>query len=218
MTFDPFGDRDTRGYLRNRLGTNNPVLIARLETAAFAANVLPALDALRTAPTVGYEQVLDTNRQLFSSVYPWAGQDRTTLAPDIAIAKGGVSDLFAHPADVRRALDYALGMGLDARRLRVGPGEVFGALAYAHPFLDTNGRTLMTVHAELTRRAGFHIDWSAIGKAEFLTALTAELRKPGSSMDALLLPHVRPGPQPTERAAAALARNPGLNRPGPSPS
>ena len=218
MAFDPFGDRDTRGYLRNRLGTDDAALIARLEAHAFSANVLPALAALKAAPTIGYDQVLDTHKRLFSSVYPWAGQDRATLAPNIAIAKGGVSDLFAHPADVRRATDYALGMGLDARSLRAKPGEVFGALAYVHPFLETNGRSLTTVHADLTRRAGFHIDWSAIGKVEFLTALTAELRKPGSSMDALLLPHVRPGPLPTEHAAASLAQNPGLNRSGPSPS
>lgn len=218
MTFDPFGDRDTRGYLRNRLGTNDAALISQLEAHAFAANVLPALAALKVAKTVGYDQVLDTHRRLFSSVYPWAGQDRATLAPNIAIAKGGVADLFTHPSDVRRATDYALGMASDVHRLRAKPGEVFGALAYAHPFLETNGRTLMTVHADLTRRAGFHVDWPAIGKAEFLTALTAELRKPGSSLDTLLLPHVQPGPLPTERAAAGLARNPGLNRSGPSPS
>jgi len=218
VSFDPFGDRDTRGYLRNRLGTNDAALISRLEAHAFSANVLPALAALKAAPTVSYDQVLDTHRRLFGSVYPWAGQDRATLAPDIAIAKGGVADLFSHPADVRRATDYALGMGLDPRRLRAAPGEVFGALAYAHPFLENNGRTLMTVHADLTRRAGFHVDWTAIAKPEFLTALTAELRQPGSALDALLLPHVRPSPLPTERAAVSLARNPGLNRSGPSPS
>lgn len=218
MTFDPFGDRDTRGYLRNRLGTNDPALIAQLEAHSFAANVLPALNALKASPSVGYDQLLDTHRHLFSSVYPWAGQDRTTLAPNIAISKAGVSDLFAHPADVRRAADYGLGMGLDARHMRAKPGEVFGALAYAHPFLDTNGRTIMVVHADLARRAGFHIDWSQIGKPEFLTALTAELRKPGSALDALLLPHARSGPLPTEHAAASLARNPGLNRPSSSPS
>ena len=218
MTFDPFGDRDTRGYLRNRLGSNDAALIARLEAHAFAANVLAALAALKAARTVSYDQVLDTNRRLFSSVYPWAGQDRATLAPTIAIAKAGATDLFAHPADVRRATDYALGLGPDARRVRTTPGEVFGALAYAHPFPETNGRTLMTVHADLTRSAGFHIDWAAVGKTEFLTALTAELRKPGCSLDGLLLPHVRGGSMPTERAAASLAQNPGLNRSGPSPA
>ncbi|MDT8278730.1 Fic family protein [Roseomonas mucosa] len=218
MTFDPFGDRDTRGYLRNRLGTSDPTLIAQLEAHSFAANVLPALHALKAAPSVDYDQMLDTHRRLFGSVYPWAGQDRATLAPNIAISKAGVSDLFAHPADVRRAAEYGLGMGLDARHMRTKPGEVFGALAYAHPFLDANGRTIMVVHADLTRRAGFHIDWSQIAKPEFLTALTTERRKPGSALDALLLPHVQLGPMPTERAAANLARNSALNRLGSSPS
>ena len=218
MAFDPFGDRETRGYLRNRLATNDTALITRLETHAFAANVLPALDALAASRSVGYDQVLDTHRRLFSSVYPWAGQDRATLAPDIAIAKGGMSDLFAHPADVRRAAEYGLAMGLDAAKMRVNPGEVFGALAYAHPFLEGNGRTIMTVHADLARRAGFHIDWAPISKTEFLTALTAELRAPGSALDALIVPHMRPGSMPTERSADSLATNPGLNRPSPSPS
>ena len=218
MVFDPFGDRETRGYLRNRLATNDTALLTRLETHAFAANVLPALAALAASRSVCYDQVLDTHRRLFSSVYPWAGQDRTTLAPDIAVAKGGMSDLFAHPADVRRAAEYGLAMGLDAAKMRVNPGEVFGALAYAHPFLEGNGRTIMTVHADLARRVGFHVDWAPIGKTEFLTALTAELRAPGSALDALIQPHVKPGPLPTERTATSLAANRGLNRAGASPS
>ena len=90
-------------------------------------------------------------------------------------------------------------MGLDAAKMRVNPGEVFGALAYAHPFLEGNGRTIMTVHADLARRAGFHIDWAPISKT-------------------LIVPHMRPGSMPTERSAASLATNPGLNRPSPSPS
>lgn len=95
---------------------------------------------------------------------------------------------------------------------------VFGTLAYAHPFLEDNGPTIMTVHADLARRAGFHIDWAPIGKTEFLTALTAELRAPGSALDALILPHVKPGPLPTEQTATSLATSPSLNRAGASPS
>ena len=218
MAFDPFGDRDTRGYLRNHLATNDRAIITRLEAHAFAANVLPALDALAASRTVGYEEILGTHRRLFSSVYPWAGEDRSTLAPDIAIGKGGLTNLFAHPADVRRAAEYGLSLGLDRATMREHPGEVFGTLAYAHPFLEGNGRTIMTVHADLARRAGFHIDWAPIGKTEFLTALTAELRAPGSALDTLILPHVKPGPLPTERTATSLATNPGLNRAGASPS
>jgi cell filamentation protein len=218
MAFDPFGDRDTRGYLQNRLGTNNPAVVVRLEAHAFAANVLPALDALKRTARPGYEQIQDTHRILFSSVYPWAGQDRATLAPNLAITKAGLTDLFSHPADVRRAAEYGLDMGLDPRHMRGHPGEVFGALAYAHPFFDGNGRTIMTVHADLARRADFHIDWASIDKAEFLSALTAELRQPKSALDALIVPHIKPGSLPTERIAITLASNPGLNSAGASSS
>ena len=44
------------------------------------------------------------------------------------------------------------------------PGEIMGYLAYAHPFLDGNGRTIMVVHAVLAQRAGFSIDWAATKK------------------------------------------------------
>ena len=70
---------------------------------AFAANILPALQALADKPRLAYEDVIDTHGRLFRSFYPWAGQDRATLAPDIAISKAGISDLFAHPRDERTA-------------------------------------------------------------------------------------------------------------------
>ena len=108
MPFDPFGDFETRGYLRNFAVEKDPERVRRLEHHAFAANVLPALAMLHDAPSLGYDELLDTHRRLFGSVYPWAGQDRAVLAPTIAIARGGIADLFAHPGDVRRAAEYGL--------------------------------------------------------------------------------------------------------------
>ena len=193
MPFDPFGDFATRGYLRNVAGEKDPEAVKRFEHHAFAANVLIALEHLKAQPALRYEHVLETNRILFGSIYPWAGQDRATLAPELAIGKGGLFDLFAHPGDIRRAIEYGLDMGRDPAAMRQKPGEVLGTLAYAHPLLDTNGRTILTVHTDLARRADFHIAWHEIQKKEFLEALTAELRKPGSALDALIAPHIRDG-------------------------
>lgn len=39
MTFDPFNDFETRGYLRNLLGENDPVIIKHLEHNRTANNV-----------------------------------------------------------------------------------------------------------------------------------------------------------------------------------
>ncbi len=78
-----------------------------------------------------------------------------------------------------------------------------------------SGSVFKTVHADLARRPDFHIDWSPISKPAFLAALTAELQKPGTAMDALLFPHVRAGTLPIERTAAVLKATPGLNVSGP---
>jgi len=215
MPFDPFEDFEAQGYLRNFAGEKDPIRIQRFEHHAFAANVLPALRALQDRPALDYPAVLHTHRILFGSVYPWAGQDRAQTAPGIAITKGDHNTLFAHPRDIRRAVDYALGLSSD--RTRTGrPGEALGALFHAHPFLDGNGRALLTVHTDLARRAGYHIDWPAIPKQAFLSALTDELYRPGHALDRLLAPHIKPGPLILEVAATQLTQNPNLGRTPPS--
>jgi cell filamentation protein len=216
MAFDPFGDHATRGYLRNVAGELDPERVKRLEHRSFSANILTALKNLQGVRHLSYQDVLDTHRTLFGAVYPWAGQDRARLAPDLAIGKGGRYDMFAHPGDVRRAVEYGLEMGRDPTSMRTRSGEVFGTLAYGHPFLDGNGRSLMTVHAELARRAGFHIAWQDIGKAEFLSALTEELRKPNGQLDRLLVSHIVTGPLPLRETATRLSADPGLNPTGPA--
>jgi cell filamentation protein len=84
--------------------------------------------------------LLETRRILFEAVYP---QDRQTTAPDLAISRGPI--LFAHPEDIQRAANYALTCGQDKEFMKAKPGEVMGYLAYAHPFLDGNGRAIMVV-------------------------------------------------------------------------
>ena len=211
MTFDPFGDYATRGYLRNVRGADE-VAVKRLEHAAFRGELDFALDYLRVRPTLTYEDVLQVHAKLFSGLYPWAGQDRMVTAPGSAIGKNGNFDLFSHPADSRRAVETALEMAADKNTMQSKPGEIIGYLAYAHPFLDGNGRTIMTVHAELCRRAGIHIDWSKTNKTDYLNALTKELDAPGKGhLDAYLKPFLRIGTLGQAEAANMLRSLPGLS-------
>lgn len=83
-------------------------------------------------------------------------------------------------------------MGNDVERMRQRLGAVMGAFAWAHPFLDGNGRAVMLVHTELCRRAAILIDWSSTNKAACLGALTAELKHPDAKhLDSYLAPFVR---------------------------
>ncbi len=209
MTFDPFGDFELQGYLRNLAKEKDPDIVRRLEHASFMTGIDAALDRLAKIKHLSYADVLETHRILFDAVYPWAGQDRRTTAPDLAISKGPV--LFAHPEHIQRAVDYALTHGQDREFMREKPGVIMGYLAYGHPFLDGNGRTIMVVHGAMAQRAGISIDWAATDKAGYLGALTKELDDPDKGhLDAYLKPFIREAVG-QDRLAAEIALAPGLD-------
>ncbi|MCA1364089.1 Fic family protein [Bradyrhizobium sp. IC3069] len=208
MTFDPFGDFATRGYLRNVAKAKDPGIVQRLLHNSFLTGIDAALDHLKAQPSLSYADVLQTHKTLFEGVFPWAGEDRHTNASHIFVKKGSV--IFAHPNDIRKAIDYALEKGQDNAFMAEKPGEVMGYLAYGHPFLDGNGRTIMLIHAELARRAGISIDWAATDKVQYLAALTQELEEPGKGkLDAYLKPFIRKGLE--SNIADGIKAAPGLD-------
>lgn len=209
MTFDPFGDFATRGYLRNIAKAKDPEIVQRLQHNSFLTGIDAAFAQLQAQPRLSYGDVLRTHKTLFEAVFPWAGEDRLTNAAHLFVKKGPI--LFAHPNDIRKAVDYALEKGQDKTFMTQRPGEVMGYLAYGHPFLDGNGRTIMLIHAELTRRAGFNIDWSTTDKDQYLAALTQELDEPGKGkLDAYLQPFIRKG-SAMGAIADAIKAAPGLD-------
>jgi hypothetical protein len=64
------------------------------------------------------------------------------------------------------------------------------------------------VFADLSRRSGFHVEWDAIDKDEFLDTLTHELLAPDKSiMNALVLPYTRDGALSVDKTARRLRVN-----------
>jgi cell filamentation protein len=209
VTFDPFGDFESRGYLRNLANEKRLEIVRRLEHTSFATGIDAAFERLVRVKRLSYQDVLETHRILFEAVYPWAGQDRLQIAPDLVVSKGPV--LFAYPKDIQRAVDFALERGQDSKFMAANPGEIMGYLAHGHPFLDGNGRAIMVVLGVLAQRAGFSIDWAATKKSEYLSALTKELDHPGKGkLDAYLKPFVRDAVA-DRSLAAKVAQAPGLD-------
>jgi cell filamentation protein len=178
MTFDPFGDFEIRGYLRNFASLKDISQVKDLEYASFQGNLSRAINALADIDFIEYKHVLAIHKTLFGDVYPWAGQDRLITAPNVNISKGGYRAMFAQPLYIRRVTDYALDLGRDPTVMREQPGHIMGSLAHAHPFLDGNGRTIMVLHTELAYRAGISIDWVQTDKTDYLIELTKELNDP----------------------------------------
>jgi cell filamentation protein len=207
--FDPFGDFATEGYLRNFEKEKDLAIVKRAENASFTTGLDEAFASLAEARTLSYDDVLKTHGILFGAVYPWAGQDRTQIAPKLTVRKGPV--IFANAAEIRTAVEFALRKGQDKDYMKAKPGEIMGYLAYGHPFLDGNGRTIMTVHSVLAQRAGFSIDWSATTKNAYLDALTKEIENPPKGhLDAYLKSFMR-DPIAYEQLATAIVQAPGLD-------
>lgn len=183
--FDPFSDFETAGYLRNRYQEKDPRIVKRIEHEVFVRQLPNAIKYLSERDLIAYEDFLAVHRILFSEFYPWAGQDRTSTIPNSAVKKGDV--LFAHPQSARLAVEHGLRLGQDVDAMNSKPGEVMGLLAYGHPFLDGNGRTMLLVHLELAYRAGFSIAWAETNKVEYLASLSEEIRTPNRGiLDAYL--------------------------------
>lgn len=209
MTFDPFGDFVTEGYLRNFEKEKNLAIIKRAEHASFVTGLDEAFAYLAKSKVLAYDDVLKVHGILFGAIYPWAGQDRTQTAPKLTIKKGAV--IFANAPEIIAAVEFALRKGQDKDYMKAMPGEIMGYLAYAHPFLDGNGRAIMTVHSVLAQRAGFSIDWLATKKDAYLDALTKEIENPSKDyLDAYLKPLMR-DPVSHEHLATAVVQAPGLD-------
>lgn len=208
MTFDPFGDFATRGYLRNIANEKDLAIVRRLEHASFVTGLEQAFRDLGSAKTLAYDHVLSAHKTLFDAVYPWAGQDRLATLPGHAVVKGNVQ--FAHPKDIRAAVDYALRNGQDRAFMAAKPGYVMGYLAYGHPFLDGNGRTIMVLHTLLAQRAGFSIDWAKTDKAAYLQALTKEIDEPGKGHLDVYLTSFRAPAHASDKLADAIGHVAGL--------
>lgn len=52
MTFDPFGDFDVRGYLRNVAKAKDPAIVQRLQHNSFLTGIDAALAHLEGQPTL----------------------------------------------------------------------------------------------------------------------------------------------------------------------
>ncbi|PQV44110.1 Fic family protein [Paraburkholderia sp. BL21I4N1] len=187
--FDPFGDYETRGYLRNVDGIKDLDELRYIEHGFFESNLEAALAYLHAIEgSITYVHFLEVHRILFSEFYPWAGQDRHALGVGRLVGKGQRIQFEASEL-CQRAIEWGLSAGNSPKAIREKPGMVMGAFAWGHPFLDGNGRTMLLVHAELCHRAGFAINWNASRKDDYLESLTRELENPqGKHLDAYLLP------------------------------
>lgn len=85
--FDPFGDFDTEGYLRNFDKEKDLEIVKIAEHELFRAQLPVALNFLAKKKRIEYSDFLKVHQILFEGLYPWAGKDRAEILPYSAIRK-----------------------------------------------------------------------------------------------------------------------------------
>ena len=187
--FDPFGDFDTEGYLRNFDKEKDLEIVKIAEHELFRAQLPVALNFLAKKKRIEYSDFLNVHQILFEGLYPWAGKDRAEILPNSAIRKKGL--YFSHPSECKLAVSEGLSFAHDKKQMRNRPGFIMGMFAYGHPFLDGNGRTMLLIHAELCFRANMSVNWMRTNKQSYLDALTQEIESPNEGhLDAYLKPFI----------------------------
>lgn len=133
VVWDPFGDKDTRGILRNKFGIKNKDERDLVEYSFIHKNICKALEVLAREKQIDLRAWRRTHAVLFSDVYPWAGSIRTHQ-----VERGY---RFNTPENVEREANAVFNKARTKGFLIENLGEVYGELAFNHPFYDGNGRS-----------------------------------------------------------------------------
>ncbi len=164
MVWDPFGDKATRGILRNKFSIQKKDELDLVEYTFIHKNIRKALEVLKREKEIDLRAWRRTHAVLFTDLYPWAGTIRNHSVERVY--------RFNLPNNVEREANATFAKARTKGFLINHLGEVYGELAFNHPFYDGNGRSLNLVFAEMARREGFGIAWDKFDKQAYLAHLT----------------------------------------------
>lgn len=171
---DPYIDLAS-GVLRNRLGITDPERLREAE----AGLTMAALADLgtRTVPG-GYDlaHLRSFHREIFGDLYPWAGE--------IRVVGIGRSEPFCLPQHIETYSAEVFGALAKERHLRGLPRDgfvdrlthYFAEVNAIHPFREGNGRTQRAFFRQLSREAGWPVNWSGLDPDTNTEASKASLR------------------------------------------
>lgn len=183
---DPYADPDS-GVLRNLLGLSDPQALATAEADITAARLTRL--AVRPLPgTYDLAHLRAFHREVFGSIYPWAGQIRS-----VEIAKGTsqfcrvqmipdfAADVFGRLAHRQHHL-----RGLDRDSFLTGLADLYGDVNALHPFREGNGRTQRAFLAQLAADAGHPLDWTGLDPERNTLASVASFNGNNGPLRAML--------------------------------
>jgi len=150
------------GVLINHFNITNTSQLNEIE-AELTALSIKQLSEQPDSAIFNTEYLCYLHREIFSDVYPWAGELRV-----VDICKG--STIFLENAKILNTLDmlfvefgdHNFYRGFDQNQFSIHAGIFLNKLNFIHPFREGNGRTQRLLITQIARQAGFIINWAAI--------------------------------------------------------
>jgi cell filamentation protein len=166
MSWDrnPWEPAEDGVILRNKFGATTKEELDSFEFTYSRTNMGRALEMLKLEQEITLDSWMKCHEILFSEIYPWAGQLRHVDAQRGLVAFNFVSE-------IEESTNEVLTRAVTPSFFRNNLGQVYSKLAFNHPFLDGNGRSLNAVFTELARRDDVGIAWDRVDKPTYLSAL-----------------------------------------------
>jgi cell filamentation protein len=193
--------------LRNKFDIRDPVELSQIEGSITALSIA-ALSESNLPGAYDLPHLQAFHLEIFSDVYPWAGEIRTVF-----ISRGAVV-MFAAPENITSYLSDQLHRLADENYLRDLDRDAFvdrlthylGEVNAVHPFREGNGRTQRAFFSQLARDAGFEIAWDRLDAQRNIDASAASFAGNSTPLRQLLAELIAPLDTNTLPTASDLKR------------
>ena len=165
---DPYRDPQT-GVLINRLGILNDRELAQTEYT-ITNHRLAELGMTPIAGTFDLPHLEAIHRHLFSDIYAWAGQTRTMNVGKRDPDEPRWMNTFAYANRISEGVHATHTFlsernqlkGLTQKDFTTALAATYVTLNYLHPFPEGNGRSTLTMLAQLAHEAEYTLDYTKI--------------------------------------------------------
>lgn len=192
------------GVLINTLGLTTTRELNEAESA-FSALAMQAILELPNPSEFSVESLKQLHYDLFSDVYPWAGQFRRidmqkgdTIFESEASIGIRLEDLFTGLQDDKFLTD----LPLDGFSEKLADFTV--EINRIHPFREGNGRTQRLLLMQVSLNAGYELSWDAISPERMKDACISGINGDSSGMRKLLRLNLDKSPVPIKKSKLGI--------------
>lgn len=154
--------------LRNVPGIRDADSLAQFERGVTAIRI----QELREKPVPGkfdLSHLQEIHKQIFKDVYEWAGNTRTV---DMVKGSGDTKTVFTYVENIQKqsnivkdiVIEANYGRGQTKQEFAKTLTNVYASVNLMHPFREGNGRTTREFINDLSKHAGYELDYSKVSK------------------------------------------------------